>query len=490
MKIFGFARSKFILPNLVVLLFFLYFGSKVSYSNFFVSDHLVKLAQSHGLIESFPGLGEFPYPAKELDEDYSLNPYLLWLHKTNFGIQGAFPITISIFLAPMIRYLGNESVYFFSLLIFLCLISYMAYSGKYSLREILLLLFCSSLFWHMILFWDVAIALLILFYLVQKWETLFESSKYEISLFSIMVVILYTIRPEYFIFFLLYVGIKFRYQKVSIKQTNFYFFIVCLLCLISIWTFWNLKVYGNPMGIRYLANNAGVFQDLSYRVATILSLFIGNQVRLGFFGFMPYFLFFIVLLIYKLIKKSMTDKKDEANCLVVLSYFFIMAVISPNDSLIDWGSRYLTPALLFLPSFKSLVALDRPFLKWTLYTLFFYSFLVNIILAKLLLNNGKQVQLQKDFLVQNPVELLVLRNPMDVSYLGEYYLKRKVIVSPKENDRELQLRLRAGTVKSLGFYFTNSELMDDNLWGDYFLKDQTRNSHYQLKIFEISKDSP
>ena len=192
-------------------------------------------------------------------------------------------------------------------------------------------------------------------------------------------------------------------------------------------------VYGHPLGIRFMANREQMF-GLPGRPEIVLRLLLGGEGRVGFFGYTPLFLFALLyaMLPGRVNRLSAADR-SLAGCVVV--FVVLVAATAPNGGNIDWGTRYLSLAVLpivILVSRSIHAWRDDRRAFWVAVGLVLASCAFSISITyrghKVVRRSGKQLALAQRELNATPADILVLENLIACSHLGRQYLTRPALL--------------------------------------------------------------
>ena len=171
-------------------------------------------------------------------------------------------------------------------------------------------------------------------------------------------------RPESIIFLIFFILLIFIF---NIKIKFLYYYLFFLLTSILIFILINLFNYNNALGTRIISNQSDIFNfDLIIKLKIIKSLLIYGDGRYGTFGYMPYLLLFIIIF---LMNNKYYNKKYKVIFLSSILSILSISILSPNNSNIDWGSRYTTFVIIpLIISFKSINIINS---TWKILQAFF-----------------------------------------------------------------------------------------------------------------------
>ncbi len=192
----------------------------------------------------------------------------------------------------------------------------------------------------------------------------------------------------------------------------------------------NFLDYGNPLGPRFMANEAGFFSSpLTRLIQTGVLLFAGGW-KLGFFGFTPLFLVAFVGLLFSG-KWDQLSGRDRFLYISTLIFLVGASFAAPNDGVVTWGPRYLAyailPSLVFLDRFLGLFRQKRPFsLRVLLYGGFFWSFLALVVGLKFLNVATAQIRSFQETYKTIEADHVLFDSGWLASQLGAEYFRRPV----------------------------------------------------------------
>ncbi|TGK35343.1 hypothetical protein EHQ12_15415, partial [Leptospira gomenensis] len=382
----------------------------------FTADSLIKVLQAKGWIESDYKSEEIFFLGKNADPNFEFFP-IRTARASDGSVIGPFPFANTLFTALFVKIGRPELLIYFCGLLF-CAYILLLYRMSDRVFVPTLTALATPLYHHFIGFSDVAIAslsILLSFYLIS--ESHFprnadhktpdrktnEGTEFPIpenesyarddrKTFGagILFGTACWFRPEAFLlfvslcagFFLIRKNGNFGFDSIRKKfliRLIFGFSIPFLLFMI----FNNIQ-YGSVLGSRITSeSNRTIFEfDALKKLSDVKSLlFFGNQ-RIGFFGFSPWYLFMIL---FFPLRWSYVRFFDKVLFVTFCLNLVAVCVLTPNDSNIDWGSRYLTcgTTVLFLLLAKwNDVLYKTPKTRFAIRMLFailiIYSVIVNV----------------------------------------------------------------------------------------------------------------
>lgn len=344
-------RLSFLLLISIVALFLSVLLYKINPEDYYVSDNLLKFVQANSIIENnflseeirCESLKEFGNCKFVFKEFFTLNGKML----------GPFPVYSNIIMSLLIKASGPSFVQWFSLFLMILGIAILYYLWDLKLFIIVFFILCSPIFFHSISFLDISLN----FFLFSI-GTAFLSSKsnrsriFYYSPFFLGTCILF--RPESIIagfFLILFSGIilknNFKYKPAIIS------FLIPILFFVLM----NYLLYGNFLGTRIYANQKQILNSaLIERLNMIKSLLFQGNGRYGYFGYTPIFglLFIMQTFLFK--------RLNQAQRILFLSSVFSLisiTLLSPNDSNIDWGTRYFNGILILQIVSLGLIDADK-----------------------------------------------------------------------------------------------------------------------------------
>ncbi|EQA73505.1 LA_3751/LA_3752 family putative glycosyltransferase [Leptospira noguchii] len=319
----------------------------------FASDSLVKVLQTKGWIESNFQSQEIYYLGKRLDPDFN---FLLvqTINSTKGEKIGPFPFTNTLITTPFVWIGHPEWILYLSTFFFgLYLIVLYTISKKWIIPIIAMI--STPLFHHFISFSDVSVAatLVLLGILILQNSKLLFSKNHSAYVFlsGVLLGIACWYRQEVFVLTLCLIfstfTIKiFSERKELIKESRqILLFLSGFLLVFSIFVLYNFLNYGFLFGPRIILNKTITSFDLENKVSDIQSLLFSGKGRLGFLGYSPWYFFIVLFFIYKWKK---TSQYVKIWILTFVSNLVLVSIFTPNNSNIDWGSRYLTCSV-FIP---------------------------------------------------------------------------------------------------------------------------------------------
>ncbi|MEI7012429.1 hypothetical protein V9X60_06860 [Leptospira licerasiae] len=233
---------------------------------------------------------------------------------------------------------------------------------------------------------------------------------------------------QLFTFFVGRTSFKKQYEK------DRFFLIVSSGVAVIIFAVVNYYLYDSIFGSRIGGNAKSLLTQEGNKTFSLL--FFGNG-RIGFLTFVPW-----IILAFLLLTLKFRSLETKEKILLGSSFASLLAVVitAPNDSNIDWGTRYLSwlivPISLLCFSGNSMKILQSFGLKIriTAFTLFGISILISF--GYLFIQN----QISKEFLKYNTwlksqkTEISIVQQAKIESLYGQEILHRKVLFPNRKSD--------------------------------------------------------
>ncbi len=268
------------------------------------------------------------------------------MERRNGEIVGAFPFSLSYINAILIHFLNPKWILWLTQILFL-LTMWILYKSKFvDQKLILILFFFTPLFFQFYTFLDLAFQI---FFLSFFWLYQSKLKKNTITL-SISFVLgfltgfnfYFRLEGIFYLFFVLGFLIMFDQNK---KYHLFYGFGIIFSLILLMYL--NVYFYNHLLGQRFVVSRNLIFnfKDIS-KLINIISLLWGDSFRVGFFQYMPIIAFIYVFTFFYFKKLDLFWKIQFLSILLSL---ICIVILSPNDSNLDYGTRYLSS--LIIPSF-------------------------------------------------------------------------------------------------------------------------------------------
>ncbi|MFN3605230.1 MAG: LA_3751/LA_3752 family putative glycosyltransferase [Leptonema sp. (in: bacteria)] len=271
-------------------------------------------------------------------------------------IVGAFPFALSYLNGLIIQYLGHEWILWLPEILFVLMVLFLYHYKLLDQSLIFILFFLTPLFLQFYTFFDVALQI---FFLNFLWIYLTKLKINEINPFSAFLLGFLTGLNFYFrmegIFYLFFVvGLFFLLDKN--KKFHFIYgfgILVSMILLLGLNSYFYNTIFGN----RILMNLDSIF-NFKNKMSNVVSILFGNSWRVGYFFYMPVFLWVYLFAILHFKKMDLFWKIQLISILVSMIFLVFLA---PNDSNVDYGTRYLSS--LIIPSLLLYDFLKRDSLK-------------------------------------------------------------------------------------------------------------------------------
>lgn len=337
-------RKKIFQGSLVILLaialsFFLL--RRFSVHIFFMSDNLIKLVQANSLLENHFE-SESVRCVKSPIEDgcrFIMDGFFTVRDKR----IGPFPIANSIVSAAMLTIGGPIAIVYLTIILLAATLILLLFYSDVRPSTLLGFLCLTPILFHYLDFPDVALSG---FLIVAGVSFLLGPDSVGLKIASgFCAALAGFFRPEvYIIFIILSITLVFFQWRSgrSIRQTARQILPALIVFGTGIFLFFtmNLILYGTMTGPRIATNQGGILNiSLLEKLENAKSLlFFGNN-RYGYFGYTPALL---GILAYTFIYWKKLSPQTAALLWSTAISIFIITALSPNDSNIDWGSRYFS----------------------------------------------------------------------------------------------------------------------------------------------------
>ncbi|TGK05369.1 hypothetical protein EHQ53_17180 [Leptospira langatensis] len=425
-------RSVF-LPILCALFIGL-FVSKMDPNAILVSDNQNKIFQAQAFLDS--GF-KSQYASCEILRDLGACTYFpSWQIQMKHGISGPFPVAFSLF-AAVVGWLADYSYLFYIAIFFFILgVSILKIRNRINSLGILVLVF-GPVFFHSVLFPDYSISFLCTCIAVSAYRKPREDRLEQIFL-GLLAGLGFFFRPEnsILLFFLgiihIVEWIKLGLPKKDSEEAKRFLLLVGSGVSILFYGILNFYLYDSPWGSRIYVN-ATVARD--HGALKYVSLLFAGHGRVGFLFFCPWIALGAVLLFLKWRSLEKTEKFLLSASILSLGAGVLM---TPNDSNIDWGTRYLSwlcvPAvvLFFSGNSKRILESFPKAVRWV----GVLSFLVSLFFSKVYyvteIAQSKEMIRYNQFFRSLPEGVNVsTRNTITALYGQDIFHKKVMIVREK-----------------------------------------------------------
>lgn len=426
----------------------------------FSVDSLVKLYQAESLLANNFTTDSINCSAllKSYDCKYLMPAGFLEL---NQKLVGPFPIALS-FISAILLIVGSpEMGIYVSLILFLITLSVLVFYYQISLPTIGLLVLGTPLFLHVVSFFDVSVSLLFFTIGLIYFKNPQRRAVHNLFL-GIVIGLSIFFRNEsiILIFFLMVFKLLYSSQKKYDIP-----FSIGILISVSLFFLLNITMYNSSLGPRVLANEGGLLStDLYSKLDILKSLFFMEGKRIGFFGYMPFLLlFFFLLFLFK--THLQLSPLNKIFLYGSFSYIIISGLLSPNDSVIDWGSRYFSIALIPIfmsidTIFKSNNLTKNKILLGLIILLSLYSALTSIKYYNTISKVKNSFKEFQNTLNSVPSDILVFDNRVFMDMSGLEFRKKPVLYigNPESLEYFLKNDIKEPERKPITAYITLNEV--------------------------------
>lgn len=365
-------KIKFSISLLAVLFTIFYINNKVDENILFFADNSTKFFQ--GLAVVYNNFNDDIIRCQWLKELNYCDFFFITTTMSKKGkeILGAFPFSVSYINAFIIKYLGSQWILWLPEILFVILILLLYFYRCIDEKFILLLSFATPLLFQFYTLLDIAFQI---FFLSFFWIYYYKLQNQKLSFFLALVLGFITGLNFFFrVEGIFYISVLMSLLVLFDKNYKFHLFFSfgILISLLLLFGF-NFYYYGNPLGNRILVNRDLILNfKYNSKLWNSISLLWGTSWRVGFFQYMPILLlvYFFAFMYFKRLHSFWKMQFVS----IIISLFLIL-LLAPNDSNVDYGSRYLST--LILPSFLLFDYLKKEnFLRKTLLFRIFTSILI------------------------------------------------------------------------------------------------------------------
>ncbi|MGJ4746653.1 LA_3751/LA_3752 family putative glycosyltransferase [Leptospira sp. SA-E8] len=411
------------LSSIVFTALFLF---KIDANSVLVSDNQNKIIQAQAFVDS--GFKSQYLSCKILEDLGGCKFFPSWRVHLENGISGPFPVAFSLF-ASIFGLLGDYSFLFYvSILFFWIGVFFLKFELNLKWASILFLGFGPA-FFHSALFPDYSITFLITCVGLTFYACPVKTRPLGL-LIGFFVGLGFFFRPEnttlYFLLGVFHLA-EFIYKgrsEISTRDKDRLVLLIGTGIGVVFYGIANYYLYGSALGTRIEAN-VKIGWDTGFEKYSSL-LFLGNG-RVGFLFFCPWILLW---LIYFFIRWKDLEKFERKLSLAVLISLFLGAYLAPNDSNIDWGTRYLSwlivPAVVLFFSKKNSENMPRS--VWILTGILF---IVTLFFSKIYFLTqekfSKEYVKYNEFLLESAPDIYVTMDPSISALFGQEILYKKVL---------------------------------------------------------------
>lgn len=442
--------TPFVLSNLICLLFIFLSLWKVPAESILVADNQTKILQAQAFLDS--GFQSQYSKCKILAELGGCSYSVGGKGKDEPILYGVFPVAFSLF-AAIVRLTGD-----YTHLVYASVLFFLAGTWLVSFRIrkdfwIPIVLTIGPCFFHSFLFPDYAIV----YFLVAGFIAFYY--KPLSGIYSSFIIGLLTggsvfFRPEtVFLPFLLGIFSLFhifangppkRNSEEATRLSLLMGYGFSVLLFFSM----NYSLYGSFLGTRIAANEKGIESFWEWRKYISL-LFYGNG-RVGFFLFSPWALFGIVYLGIRFRSLSRSEKDLLSS---TIASIFLIVLLSPNDSNIDWGTRYLSwltipIAILFFT--RDFTGLPNE-IKWkrVAISLLTVNLLISYVFFRIQVKVAQEFQKYNSLLTGLSGEVIILTEPSIVGFYGKDILEKRVMLISNSESKKKIAEFLSGKISRL-----------------------------------------
>ncbi|MBM9500057.1 hypothetical protein JWG44_07320 [Leptospira sp. 201903071] len=414
--------------------------------NSFAADSLVKVLQTKGWIESGFQSQEVFYLGKSIDPDFKY--FLIGTSTSRSGEKiTPFPFANTILSAPFVALGFQEGILYFSAFLFwIYLIILYKITRQYLIPIVVLI--GTPLLHHFLSFSDVSVAvtlvLLGILFLLKEGSEFLTENRFHYFFSGILVGVSCWYRPEVILFAFSFLFSFFliafsRLRKIQFEDSlKGFLFAFGFSILFSSFVIYNFIHYDSFFGPRVASNHSILDFDWSTKFGSIQSLLISGNGRVGFFGYSPWYIFVIGFCIWnwnKILKSS------QIWIISFITNLILVCILTPNDSNIDWGSRYFTCSvfipILLLKEFKRIENTKPMFQKFIFITLGLLI-LISLNLNQKVIRSMRKIsqqlaQIQSEIPWDNSKVFVTQKNNIANTF-GMNYLDQTILLLSKPED--------------------------------------------------------
>lgn len=418
----------------------------------FAADSLMKVLQAKGWIVNDFQSQEIFYLGKRIDSGFAFFPIETYTTERGEKI-GPFPIANTLITSPFI--LMNHPGW----LIYLCALLFCVYLFLlYGITKRIFISFVAAvatpLFHHFISFSDVGVAAILV--LLGTWILYDEKSLFAGDHPAPMILsgALFGFgcwyRPEVLIltacivFSSILVKIFSKSSSLRNDVKNLLSFAGGFILIFSTFVLYNFLNYDSFLGPRVTSNRTIAVFDLVTKISSVKSLLLAGNGRLGLLGYSPWYAFILSFCVWKW--KRATESVRTWILTFVLN-LILVGILTPNDSNIDWGSRYLSCSvfiLLFLLNeikFEEIpTKLYKNIILFGFGILIVYSIGVNQKVIKLMRKISIQLSQIQSEIPWDSSKIFITQKIQIANTFGLNYLSQTILLIQSQNDLEQILK--------------------------------------------------
>jgi len=357
------------------------------------------------------------------------------------AVHGPFPVFLSYLAAPFVKFFGLTVIPWLSLLIFF--LSIYLLNKKWELHwSILAFSFLATPWYiHALGFIDVSISNLFVV-LVMSLLTV-DKNRVNPWLYAPYAAAFW-LRPETAILLALIIALVFFHNRPS-DLRPVYYSSLWFLGGLTLYFLINFHTSGSILGPRILYNQSEIGMFSLQKISNLVSLLFYGDMRFGYFGFVPLF-----GLLYFIVVKRYTDLPVTYKILGISSILYIVtaAVLSPNNSNIDWGTRYFSitlPVNIVIINFllkNFYLNSSGKALRLAAALLFAYSLSINLMAVKIYKNSSRQIKSVQDFFNKQDTPVWVFSDVITFGHIGiEYFGKRALFIKDENEMKKVMAAL-------------------------------------------------
>lgn len=415
----------------------------------FAADSLMKVLEAKGWLESGFQSQEIYYRARAIDPEFSFLPIHTTVTQRGEHV-GPFPFANTLLIAPFVAANMPAGIVYFSALLF-CLYLAILYGITKRYSALVIAAAGTPLLHHFLSFSDVAAAAvlsLLAVLLIYRQSPLF-SVRSKASFFSgCLLGAACWYRPEVLILagslLLSAAGIKLlRDRRLPEEWPEILKFTGGFALILLTFVSYNYLRYDLILGPRIDSNRTILSFDLADKLTNVKELLFTGSGRVGFLSFSPWY---GIVMLCVVTWKHWSEKSRILACAFLLNLAAV-CLLTPNNSNIDWGTRYLScsvfiPVLLLhemivTPSLQQLVR--RVALGFAA-VLVLYSATVNQRVFKFMRKSSLQLAWIQSEIPWDSSKIFVTKNVEIANAFGLQYLSQTILLIRNESNLDQILR--------------------------------------------------
>ncbi|MCT8335199.1 dolichyl-phosphate-mannose-protein mannosyltransferase [Leptospira sp. 85282-16] len=399
--------------------------------SYFLSDPLVKMIQTISLWTQGWATESILYPAKEMDPDFLLSPLNEgFVFLNNNRLVGQYPIALT-FLYSLFGFLPFSILPYFNI-IFLFIFLRLLVKNSIQIPTLILVSLGTVVFPLLIDFSENGPFILLTGYgYIFLMKAFLTDKKQDWILGNLFLGISLWFRLEGVLFFIsiqITIGfIQVFIKKESILQNLNPVRYLLFAVILSLFLLWNTYSYSHPLGTRHLTNfgnsDRTIFDQIKIFLSMVFTYPRPNGWSLGFFLQSPIFIYSILKLSKVQIIK---DKTLLFHLLIVIFYFLIAGLTSPNDGITLTG-RYLVVTIFPLTFILNDQMNELKKNKWILYPIYTWMFLFSFLIIAIFYFSSIELKKLRTELKTFNSSLFVTTNELLSGGFGLELIDKKVI---------------------------------------------------------------